>query len=106
MRSALAVSTHLNFKEGGTPLTYHEVFHLATIGGAKALSLDNRIGNFVVGKEFDALIVNMNSFQKFPDELSNYTNEELLQKFIFTGDDRNIRRVYVAGNVVKDATLA
>nr|CAD7425309.1 unnamed protein product [Timema monikensis] len=106
MRSALAVSTHLNFKEGGTPLTYHEVFHLATIGGAKALSLDNRIGNFVVGKEFDALIVNMNSFQKIPDELSNYTNEELLQKFIFTGDDRNIRRVYVAGNVVKDATLA
>lgn len=33
------------------------LFYLATMGGAEVVNLDKRIGNFVVGKEFDALLV-------------------------------------------------
>ncbi|XP_069481908.1 guanine deaminase-like isoform X2 [Ambystoma mexicanum] len=39
-------------------LTYQEVFRLATLGGSQALALDDVIGNFEVGKEFDALLIN------------------------------------------------
>ncbi len=35
-----------------------EAFYLATLGGADVMGLGNKIGNFEVGKEFDALIVN------------------------------------------------
>jgi hypothetical protein len=35
------------------------------------------------------------------DILEKYDIEELVQKFLYTGDDRNIRKVYVAGRLVK-----
>lgn len=40
-----------------TTLSYSEIFYLATLGGARVLNLEDRIGNFTIQKEFDALIV-------------------------------------------------
>lgn len=128
MRSALDVSHHLNFMKKqnvkGTgrvtenvdrnskyePLDYHQALFLATLGGAQALSLDTKIGNFQVGKDFDALIVD--TYAGATDEFTlpkalteNLTAEEkflqLLQKFVYTGDDRNILKVFVKGRQVK-----
>jgi len=39
------------------PLTYAEAFHLATVGGAAVLGLSEVCGNFVHGKQLDALVV-------------------------------------------------
>jgi guanine deaminase len=39
----------------GLPLTPVHLLYLATCGGARALGLDDRIGDFAVGKEFDAV---------------------------------------------------
>ncbi|GAA6050795.1 hypothetical protein JCM3770_001650 [Rhodotorula araucariae] len=33
------------------------LFYLATLGGAQVCCIDDRVGNFVVGKEFDAVLV-------------------------------------------------
>jgi guanine deaminase len=65
-----------------------------------AVALDDEIGNFKVGKYFDALIVNMRNPGPV-DVLQKYDTEALVQKFLYTGDDRNIRKVYVAGRQVK-----
>lgn len=101
MRQAIAVSTHLSFHGESAPLTYEDVFSLATLGGAKALALDEKIGNFEVGKEFDALIVDADVKDGNVDYCVDYSSycdvKELLQKFVFTGDDRNVKAVYVAG---------
>jgi hypothetical protein len=35
------------------------------------------------------------------DILEQYDTEALVQKFLYTGDDRNISKVYVAGRQVK-----
>lgn len=35
------------------------------------------------------------------DDLMNYTLKEQLQRFIYSGDDRNIVEVYVSGHKVK-----
>jgi len=35
------------------------------------------------------------------DILEKYDTEALVQKFLYTGDDRNISKVYVAGRQVK-----
>ncbi|CAM9679723.1 unnamed protein product [Sphacelaria rigidula] len=96
------------------PLSFQEAFHLATMGGAEALGLDGVVGNFEIGKQFDALVVNPSPgtggedvdgenppqapFDVFP-ELGEGM-QAAFEKFIFLGDDRNIERVFVAGNRV------
>ncbi|EDW58684.1 guanine deaminase [Drosophila virilis] len=79
-------------------LSYKQAFYLATLGGAKALALDHITGNFAVGKDFDALLVDVSVLEKPHRAL---TVDELLEKFIFTADDRNITAVFVAGKRVK-----
>lgn len=79
-------------------LKYKQALYLATLGGAKALSLDHLTGNFILGKEFDALLIDVSVVEK-PVRL--LTVDELLEKFIYTGSDRNIKEVFVAGKRVK-----
>jgi guanine deaminase len=62
--------------------------------------VDDKTGNFKVGKDFDALIVNMNNPGP-TDILDKKDIKDLIQKFLYTGDDRNISKVYVAGRQVK-----
>ncbi|KAF5304833.1 hypothetical protein FQR65_LT07850 [Abscondita terminalis] len=62
MRYAMIASTTLSFeKDNYEPVNYADAFYLATLGGAKTLTLDNVVGNFDVGKEFDALIIDIKS---------------------------------------------
>lgn len=94
-----------------TPLNYKQVLYLATLGGAEALQKDHVIGNFIEGKDFDALLVDIDADpidvydlpEKFlPNSESVLT---LLQKFLYVGDDRNIKEVYVKGRQVKQGLL-
>src|SRR6185369_16934941 len=66
-------------------LTLSELTYLATMGGAELVNLQNVIGNFVVGKEFDALWVDLEAknapigiFDDIDDDL-----ERIFEKFIF-----------------------
>ncbi|XP_070161911.1 guanine deaminase isoform X2 [Polyergus mexicanus] len=102
MRSVLHVSICLSLmKHDHIPFNYKEVFHMATLGGAKALSIDDKVGNLMPGKDFDALIINLNAKNSLLDNFKEYTLEEKLQRFIHSGDDRNIVSVYVRGRKVK-----
>lgn len=40
-----------------TPLTYPEAFYLSTRGGAKLLGLEQEVGYFEKGMQFDALLI-------------------------------------------------
>ncbi|XP_072017287.1 guanine deaminase-like [Amphiura filiformis] len=89
------------------PVEYHEAFRLATLGGSEVLGLSDKIGNFEVGKEFDALIIDphaANSPFHVYDTLYTDTIEDIVQKFLYLGDDRNIAEVYVGGERVKPRT--
>lgn len=102
MRYAITSSAALSFtKEHYVPVNYCDAFYLATLGGANALDLSDKIGSFHVGKDFDALIVDMNPNEGPADYLQECTPLELLQKFVYVGDDRNVVSVYVAGKKVK-----
>ncbi|XP_011262743.2 guanine deaminase [Camponotus floridanus] len=83
------------------PFDYKDVFFMATLGGAKALSIEDKVGNFMAGKEFDALVIDLNAENSLLDNFTDYTLEENLQRFIYSGDDRNILSVYVKGRKVK-----
>ncbi|XP_073321753.1 guanine deaminase [Pagrus major] len=81
-------------------LTFEEAFRIATLGGSQALSLDDQTGNFEVGKDFDALRVNITAPGGPIDLIHSDGPKILLEKFLNLGDDRNIVEVFVAGRKV------
>ena len=74
-------------------------FHLATVGGAEALRIEDSVGTFAVGKAFDALLLDLHSCATF-DVFATDTIEDKFQKFCNLGDDRNIVQVWVQGRSV------
>ncbi len=77
------------------PLNTRELFYLATKGGGEFFG---KVGSFEEGYEFDALVIDDSSLPIFKE----LTLEERLQKFIYCGDDRNIKVRYVAGKEVNE----
>ncbi|XP_011820530.1 PREDICTED: guanine deaminase isoform X1 [Mandrillus leucophaeus] len=105
IRRAVMVSNILLInKVNEKSLTLKEVFRLATLGGSQALGLDGEIGNFEVGKEFDALLINPKASDSpidlFYGDFFGDISEAVIQKFLYLGDDRNIEEVYVGGKQV------
>ncbi|XP_004637186.1 guanine deaminase [Octodon degus] len=105
IRRAVMVSNVLLInKVNEKSLTFEEVFRLATLGGSQVLGLENEIGNFEVGKEFDALLINPKASDSpidlFHCDFAFNAFEAIIQKFFYLGDDRNIEEVYVGGKQV------
>ena len=84
----------------GAPLDPVRAFHLATLGGARALGLDHRIGNFTPGKEADFLVLDPAATPLLARRtVRAATLEALLFPLMILGDDRAIARTYVAGKL-------
>jgi len=92
------------------------LLYLATLGGARVCGLEDRIGSFAVGKAFDALLVSVRGDASNPALWDVDLDKELriepaegkeldiwLERFFFTGDDRNIKRGYVQGRWIGGA---
>ncbi|KFH45389.1 guanine deaminase-like protein [Hapsidospora chrysogenum ATCC 11550] len=104
MRHALVASfaREALYGDRAKGLTLDEVFWMATLGGAKVVGLGEEVGNFEVGKQFDAVVVDMSDERggvNTPLEDADLVRVRL-EKFIMTGDDRNIAEVFVKGRSV------
>jgi guanine deaminase len=86
------------------PLNLAETFYLATLGGARVLNLDSKIGNFEKGKDFDALLVDLNGSKEKPIHIFKHDSlMDIFEKFVYLGDDRHLSRIFVNGRqVLKD----
>jgi guanine deaminase len=78
-------------------LTFDELFYLATLGGAQVLGLSDKIGNFDVGKEFDALVIDTEIEDGPIHAFKSDSVRGRFEKFLALGDDRNIVEVHVCG---------
>lgn len=116
-------------------LTVEEVLYLATRGGALCLGLEDRIGGFEVGKDWDAQLVGLGRVTESGlREGEEYTAnghgagatvdsaglvpafngcdegnvdifgweswDEVMAKWLYNGDDRNTKKVWVKGRLV------
>lgn len=82
----------------GTFLEPLRLFHLATLGGAEALKLGSRIGNFTPGKEADFLVLDRTATPLLARRLATCRSiEEELFVFAMLGDDRAIAETWLAG---------
>jgi guanine deaminase len=82
----------------GEPLDPFLAFYLATLGSARALSLDDKIGNLAAGKEADFLVLDPAATPLLARRWSNATSvAERLFALIVLGDDRVVAETYLAG---------
>ena len=91
MQYAIQVSK-LNYAQtkGEMPfLSLSEVFYLATKGGG---SFFGKVGSFEPGYEFDALLVD-DTYLNY----DHYTLPQRLERYIYLGDDRDIKRRFCRG---------
>lgn len=87
-------------------LSAFKALFLATLGGAKALSLDDKLGNFEPGKEADFIVLDLQATPVMAlrnQRLPARSLEELAEKafgLMILGDDRAVHAVYIAGTLV------
>ncbi len=113
VRQASLVSRHVAMEgDEKAKLSIEEVLYLATRGGAKVVGLDEYIGGFEVGMEWDAQLIGLgnveeNGIGNGADlggvDIFGWENwEERVAKWIYNGDDRNDLAVWVKGRLVHE----
>jgi len=91
-------------------LSVEECLYLATRGGAKCLGLGDKVGAFEVGMEFDAQLIELGEADEAESGVTDglveiwgkETWSEKVAKWLFCGDDRNTKKVYVRGKMVHE----
>jgi guanine deaminase len=90
----------------GTRLGAVQAFWLATLGGARSLYLDDRIGRLAPGYDADFCVLDPKATPLLAFRTGHCADlEELLFVLMTLGDDRVIRATYVAGACVHDREL-
>lgn len=89
----------------GQSLPPSRALYLATLGAARALYIEDHIGNFEPGKEADFIVLDTaGSHITARRAAAADTLDELLFSLIFLGDDRNVAATYVMGQNARVAT--
>ena len=82
----------------GKKLSAFQALYLITLGGAKALYLDDKIGNFAVGKEADFVVLNLKATPLLERRLQHCQSlHDQLFAILMLGDDRLVSASYVMG---------
>ena len=89
----------------GQKLSSFQALFLATLGGARALSLEDKLGNFDIGKEADFIVLDPKATPVMALRNSDFpvkTLEDIADKafaIMIMGDDRTIEATYIMGEI-------
>ncbi|KAJ5633228.1 guanine deaminase [Penicillium lividum] len=106
---------------GREKLSVEESLYLATRGGAAVVDMADELGGFDEGMIFDAQLIQLGSVRDICHELADGPGnlvqpgpignvdlfgtekwEEKIHKWVWGGDDRNVKAVWVAGRLVHE----
>ena len=80
-------------RSGTTTLPARDVIRMATIDGARALSLHDQVGSLEVGKRADIVVLDVNGVQAAPAV-------DVMSTLVYAAQSRDVRHVLVDGRVV------
>lgn len=85
----------------GRQINPFKAFYLATLAGAKALKMDDKIGNLAPGSEADFVVLDLASTPLIEKRMQTTTSiEETLFVLMILGDDRSVAKTYSGGQQV------
>jgi guanine deaminase len=88
---------------GGRALSAVEAFYLATLGGARALALEERVGTIAPGREADLVVLDPKATSLLTLRQARANSvEDVLFALMTLGDDRSVRATYIAGQRAHD----
>lgn len=101
--SLLGVMKDANYSQSDRWLTPSELFYRATLAGAHALFLDDKIGSLEAGKEADFVVLDPTRRTGIPHDILSHPTDDILSSLVFLGDDRVITETYVRGKCIFSA---
>ena len=112
VRQACLVSRHVGFVRGGDTrcnVGVEEALYLGTVGGAKVVGMEGRLGGFEKGMLWDVQEVGLGGVgtdgeggDGAVDIFGWESWDERVAKWVWNGDDRNVKRVWVSGRLVHE----
>ncbi len=101
----------------GQRLSPFQAFYLATLGAARALSLDHILGNFAPGKEADFIVLDTQATPLLKLRNAGWAAEpasavpldqlaDQLFSLMMLGDDRAVKATYIAGELAAGESAA
>lgn len=82
---------------GPTSMPAPKVFELATLGGAKAMGLEDEIGSLEVGKKADMAILDLDNLHTYPLEGVN-----IYSQLVYQAKDTDVKTTIVDGKIVME----
>lgn len=82
---------------GPTCMDAKTVFRMATIGGAKAVGLEQEIGSIEVGKKADLAILNLNGFHMYPS-----FGVDTISRIVYSATRADVETTIINGKIVME----
>lgn len=70
---------------------------MATLGGAKAIGLENEIGSLEVGKKADIAILNLNDFHTYPS-----FDVDTISRIVYSATRADVETTIINGKIVME----
>ncbi len=82
---------------GPTAMDAHTVFKMATIGGAKAVGMENEIGSIEIGKKADLSILNLHDFHTYPSY-----GVDPISRIVYSATRADVETTIINGQIVME----
>jgi cytosine/adenosine deaminase-related metal-dependent hydrolase len=82
---------------GPTVMDAKTIFKMATIGGAKAVGLENEIGSIEEGKKADVVILDLNQFHTYPS-----AEVDPISRIVYSATRADVAATIINGKVVME----
>ncbi|WP_078546476.1 5'-deoxyadenosine deaminase [Litchfieldia alkalitelluris] len=82
---------------GPTVMNAEQVLRMATMGGAKAMGLEEEIGSLEVGKKADIVILNLNDFHVYPN-----VDVDPISRVVYSATRADVETTIINGKIVME----
>ncbi|MBT2292022.1 5'-deoxyadenosine deaminase [Paenibacillus albidus] len=84
-------------QHGPTTMDARSVFRMATIGGARAVGMEEQIGSIEVGKKADLALLNLYNFHTFPSY-----DVDPISRIVYSATRADVETTIIDGEIVMD----